>query len=362
MEQSFFSKKPHMNPVVEAQLAEFTKSHPIDNSNEAERFEMFSIYSVTNGILRENVDPFKIHLRGSEFGLDGLGILIQGECCIDTDEVSEALIAGKKPSVEFVFYQSKTSEKLDYGQMSKFFDAVYNFFKHNSADESEQLKDLFEAKNAVYKSTLKKNPTIQCIFITTGTGTISPRIQELIDRNMSLLQEQNLFDSIEITVIGAKELQEAYRTSTNSISTTINFPKAQTLPDHASVNEAYIGYIDARELLKLITRESESGDHILNRSVFLIIYETLMMPPILTNLSQTKSIVAKPHRSFSKTMASPWYHKISTEPGTNFALTITKSSMDVRLAIFCSGVRNKLMEYLFLFGLLVVMIKISFPV
>ncbi|WP_198430355.1 hypothetical protein, partial [Xanthomonas arboricola] len=104
-----------MNPVVSAQLGEFKRSNPNCFEKDSEYFEVFSIFSVENGLLGENIDPFDAHLKGEEFGVDGIAVLVQGTLCKDTDDVASVLAVGNHHLAEFHFFQSKTSEKMDYG-------------------------------------------------------------------------------------------------------------------------------------------------------------------------------------------------------------------------------------------------------
>ena len=61
-----------INPIINAQLKNFKEMNPNENLSEADSFEVMSIFSVENGILSENIDPFRVHLKGSEFGIDGM--------------------------------------------------------------------------------------------------------------------------------------------------------------------------------------------------------------------------------------------------------------------------------------------------
>lgn len=174
-----------MNPVVKAQLKAFEKSNPNTGLTENELFEVFSIFAITNGILTDNIDPFAAHLKGDEFGLDGVAIVIQGELCCTSDEVNGALATGKNHLVEFNLFQSKTSEKADYGDLSRFFDGAHGFFSGDFVDPTEQLIDLMDAKSAVYEAALKKNPRLRLFYITTGSGEKSKHISQLIESNVT---------------------------------------------------------------------------------------------------------------------------------------------------------------------------------
>lgn len=106
-----------MNPIIQAQLNNFKDMNPNEVMSESELFEVMSIFSIENGILGENINPFRAHLKGSEFGVDGVAIYIQGSLCTDIDEAEEILSLGKNHTSEFHFFQSKTSDSLDYGNI-----------------------------------------------------------------------------------------------------------------------------------------------------------------------------------------------------------------------------------------------------
>ena len=138
------------------------QSNPGMCKDESEAFEAMSIFSIENGILGENIDPFKVHLSGSEFGIDGIAILIQGAVCTDADEASSALSSGKNHSTAFHFFQSKTSENFDYGDIAKFLDATYDFFTELKLLKGAQIDDLATAKDLVFESATRSNPELRC--------------------------------------------------------------------------------------------------------------------------------------------------------------------------------------------------------
>jgi len=258
-----------MNPVIKGQIDQFLKANPHEDLTEAEAFEVLTIHAVENGLLTENIEPFSAHLKGSEFGLDGVAILIQGEICRDIDEAEIAFSTGKRHSVEFHFFQAKTGENLDYGALSKFFDAIFAFLDGTFLNPTDQLSDLMDVKEMTYGKDLRTNPNIKCFFSTTGPAEVSNESKKLISLTETRLEGLSLFENVEIRILGAKSIQSGYRSATQSISTSIEIEKYVTLPKHPSVSEAFLGVITASELLKLITVQSD-GEEIrqINRSVF----------------------------------------------------------------------------------------------
>lgn len=258
-----------MNPIIKAQLKQFSEMNPNEMLSETNLFEVMSIFSIENGVLGENIDPFRAHLKGSEFGIDGIAISIQGTLCVDSDEANAVLSSGKNHSSEFHFYQSKTSSSLDYGEISKFLDAVYDFFTNQELALGAQVEDLWAVKDVIFGSASKTSPTLKCFYCTTGSGQLSQPIQTLIESNKQRLLELNIFNEVKIECAGAKVIQNGFRSATNSSSATLEFQKSATLPTHEKVDEAYIGYVPAREILNIALGEAdEDGNKYVKRSLF----------------------------------------------------------------------------------------------
>lgn len=258
-----------MNPIIKSQLGIFKEANPNPTYSDSDFFEVMSIFSMENGVLGENIDPFKAHLKGDEFGIDGVVISIQGTLCTDVDEALDILTIGKNHTSDFRFYQSKTSENLDYGDISKFLDAVYDFFTGKKLNSGTQLESLSDVKDKIYEKSAKTSPSLRCYYCTTGSGQVSDVIQQLIQANKTRLTELNIFDDIHIECIGAKVILNGFRSATNSSSAKINFPLSVTMPAHEKVDEAYIGYVPAKEILEIALGEpDQEGIRHINRSLF----------------------------------------------------------------------------------------------
>lgn len=261
-----------MNPVIRAQLREYANSTALVAFNHEKQFEIYSVFCVLNGLLGENVDAHDVHLDGDEFGVDGIAVIIQGELVTNRQEAIEKLDAINNPSIEFIFFQSKTGTGYDYGDISKFFDAVSGFFDGSLRGESAAVDDLMAASDAIYERGVgKRNPKISCYYIATGNYEHPHRIERLRVAFCGQLEELNIFDgkSISIEMVGAKDLQQWYRAATTAIEAEIEFPRNVVLPSNSHVEEAYIGYVDARNLLSLyVSKDADGGVIGINRSVF----------------------------------------------------------------------------------------------
>ncbi|MEO7688633.1 MAG: AIPR family protein [Sphingomonas sp.] len=261
-----------MNPVIRAQVTDFAATEELSARSESELFEIYSIYSVLSGGLGETVEATDAHLTGSEFGMDGVAILVQGRLVEDTTDAEQAITDIKNPIIDFYFFQSKTGTSFDYGNISKFFDSITGFFDGSMSGESDQLDDLIAAKDLLYgKAVGRRNPGIHAYYICTGNYDTPPRIEKLIKSTQAQWADLNIFDqdSSDIHMVGAKELQRLYRAASSSVEATIDFPRNVVLPTHGSVDEAYLGYLTAEEIIKIVGLKDENGDiNDINKSVF----------------------------------------------------------------------------------------------
>lgn len=87
---------------------------------------------------------------------------------------------------------------------------------------------------------------------------------------MSDLKDLNIFhnEDLKIDFIGAEKLQKMFRTATRSVKAKIEFPKQVSLPKTPKVQEGYIGFIDARQIVSMVTSNEDNEEPSINRSVF----------------------------------------------------------------------------------------------
>src|SRR4051812_44684071 len=118
----------HMDVVTQSLLKEFSASQKIDSLKQSDQFEAFTNYIVVSDIYPEEFDFNVVSTGVGEFGIDGIAIIVN-DAIVDDDEQLEDIIAHNAAlQVQFLFVQAKTSSSFDSGDMSKFFQAVLDFF------------------------------------------------------------------------------------------------------------------------------------------------------------------------------------------------------------------------------------------
>lgn len=261
-----------MNPVIKAQVSDFSNTEDLSGRQDHEAFEIYSAYAILNGGLGESVDAVEAHLTGNEFGIDAVAIIVQGRLVTDTTDAEVAIADIRNPEIDFYFFQSKAGTSFEYGNISKFFDAITGFFEGGMNGESPQLDDLIAAKDILYsKAVGRRNPGLHAYYVCTGNYDKPPRIEKLIESARVQWSDMNIFDTerTNITMVGAKELQRLYRAASSAVEAIIDFPRNVVLPSHGSVEEAYLGYLTAEEVVKLVGLTDDDGNVVdINKSVF----------------------------------------------------------------------------------------------
>jgi len=261
-----------MNPVIKSQTRSFQDENGLVGLSPSEAFEAYTIYAVLAGQLSYPVNAIDAHLKGDEFGLDGVAILIEGKLAQDTDDAAALLADVFDPDVEFIFFQSKTSSSYDYGDIGKFFDGIEQFINGELAGESNQLDDLIAVKDLIYEQAVgRRNPGIRIYYATTGNYDQPDKIESLLERRMRTLRGLSIFDTsrMHLEMLGAEKLQSFYRSAKRSSKAKIEFPRQTALPKNSKVEQGYVGYIAASEIVKMVQVTNEVGDIIgINRYVF----------------------------------------------------------------------------------------------
>lgn len=258
-----------MDRIVQSYMESFLTSQQIEEKDQSKQFEMFASYCAVE---QHYTDTYSltdiITAKGGDCGIDAIAIIINGNMITSKDEVDDLIELNKKLSeISFVFIQAKTSSSFDYGELGTFGAGVKDFFsdhpqmvRNTLIEEKSKLVEYIFSK-ATY---IKKKPTCILYYITTGKWVDDRNCVGRIEIAKDDLMDMNIFEEVRYIPVGADLLQKLYRNTIDVIETEINFANKILLPDIENVTQSYLGFIDYREYLKLIT--DENGD--IRRSVF----------------------------------------------------------------------------------------------
>lgn len=250
-----------MHALVAGLLESFSKTYELDQVSNSDLMEYFLDFCVISPLIDADSSFSDAHLGSSEFGIDGLALVVNGRIVLSTDEVEEIASESKFLDVEIIFTQAKTSENFDSGNFSKFLSAVEGFLKGDEAAlKSASLKQAHKAFQSVYRFAAKlrrDTPKLHCYFGFTGRLNSVGDEASLIERQFKeRVETLDYFKSIEIEILGRQELQDRFRRLSTYLEKEVQIERTVSLPAIDGVAEAYIGVIPALELKRMISDES----------------------------------------------------------------------------------------------------------
>ena len=269
-----------MEPVLRSHFTNFKNIFEISTATqeqEAQAFEKFvnyvlfsldypDIFTADSELL-----DFVCVGGGSDTGIDGIGIKINDRPVRSIDEVKEIVQASKKINIEFIFIQSKMRTSFDVAELNTFGTGVKMFFSEGYLPENERISEFRAIKDFIYSdeiviSKLDKNPSLYLYYVGAGTQPTDENIlgaQKWLKKEM---EENHYFDTVEVKIIGGKQLIKYCRELENKFDVHINITDIFPLivDPKTDVKKAYAFTCSAKEFLKILQKE----DGLLRRSLF----------------------------------------------------------------------------------------------
>jgi hypothetical protein len=116
------------------------------------------------------------------------------------------------------------------------------------------MKALYD-KSAKFRP---QNPSCFLYYVTTGTWNNEPDLLARVAAEISDLKKTGMFSQVRFFAVGAPQIHSWYRQSKNSISREFIWDKKVVVPEVSGVTAAYLGFLPAKDLLKLMCDEDGS--------------------------------------------------------------------------------------------------------
>jgi hypothetical protein len=246
-----------MDVVTQSLLKEFAESQKIDGLAQSDQFEAFINYIVVSDIYPEEFDFNIVATRQGEFGIDGVAIIVNDAIVDDEEQLDDIITHNPVLQIQFLFVQAKTSSSFDSGDLSKFLQAVLDFFKDKASfQQNERILELQRIKNRLYDSAAKfvrGLPKIALYYATTGTWTDDKNLCAIRDGFLAQASALHMFAATSFHPLDATKVQKLYFQTKNAFRVSISFGQNLSLPEIPNVRESYIGLLPISEYLKMIT-------------------------------------------------------------------------------------------------------------
>lgn len=246
-----------MDRITENSLNAFAKEHDLISLPEDKRFEHFACSLTIGRMLSEPLDTSDVVVgAGSDTGIDGIGIIVNGVLIADSEDIKECLENNKYLEVTFIFVQAKTSSSFNAAEMGTFSFGVNDFFSTKpTLPRNEDIKNAATIMEEIYKNSgkfTKGRPTCKLYYVTTGKWIDDKNLESRRLAAISDLTATNLLGEVDFIPVDVDKIQILYRESKNSVSCEFDFAQKAVIPNIQGVKEAYLGLLPAKEFLKLI--------------------------------------------------------------------------------------------------------------
>jgi hypothetical protein len=249
-----------MHPVIQGLVTSFSGQHCLVDVDPANQMEYFTDYCVVSPFLEDEAQFVEAHLHGTEYGVDGIALILNGRMVFSASDVDDICGTTKTVDIDLIFTQAKRSEALAVGSVSSFLSAVEGFVGGAPAAlATDQLREIFNAYSRVFDYAAKfraSSPRIlSCCSFTGRTDTIGPETQLVVKQFLERIDRLDVFAQKEVKFFGRQELQGAYRRLSAALEKSVQIERSISLPNIEGVSEAYIGVIPALGLKALISDE-----------------------------------------------------------------------------------------------------------
>jgi len=252
-----------MDRVTDSFLKKFAKEFSFeDEKDKTIIFEHFVNYTLIEYKTDFSFNPEDINIGvNGTIGIDGFALLLNRQLIYTEDELEEFLNETGKCTAEVIFIQSKTSSKFDSKEINNFASAVEDFI---AQDQRFKWSDIALEKIKLFNkligrtSDLNESPECTLYYVSLGRDEKDQNNYAQIERAEENILNENIFSKINFYLNDAKTIQSKYKKIGETISKSFDFPIRATFPIINHVEEAYIGIINAENIIKLMTDENNN--------------------------------------------------------------------------------------------------------
>lgn len=173
-----------MNIIIEGYLNDFCDNFNFKGISKETQFEHFVNYTiVSNEYDSTQFNVNEIHTGSNAQGIDGVAVIVNNRICISKDEVQQSIEFNKKLDVEFVFIQTKLSEKFEGSEIESFCRWTKTFFSFGTEFKTSQMKNFIEIAKSIFKNSkfFKKNlPSLKLYYVCNGKWVDDSNLKSII--------------------------------------------------------------------------------------------------------------------------------------------------------------------------------------
>ncbi|MCQ2109761.1 MAG: AIPR family protein [Fibrobacter sp.] len=250
-----------MDRITKSYLDDFSNLFSLNSKmDESVKFEHFVNYTLiepkTSSAI--NLEELNIGANGT-IGLDGFAVLLNNEIISTEEELDDFMKSAKRVYGEVIFIQAKTSMSFDSKEVSNFGLSVNDFISEDpkySWNDNAKRKIKFFNKFVSYISKFEEKPTCNLYYVCLGIDGKDQNVYAKKEEIIPQIMSQNVFSEINFDLIDNIGIQNRYKSIGRKLKKTFEFSQKITLPVIENVKESYLGLIDGKTVLSLMSDDN----------------------------------------------------------------------------------------------------------
>ncbi len=251
-----------MHRIISSHLKTFSKEHEIESMDEQKRFEHFVNYCVASKYYSGRIDTSEITTNDNDAGIDGIIVIADGELVTTEEEINSIFESHKRNvEIEFIFIQSKTSEKFEKKEITNFGDGIYDFL---SEEPSFPHDDVLAEAHKVFNKIVDKvhkvrrgKPNAKIYFVATGAWNNEKELVAALKTNLKKIETTGYFSDVECLKIDRDELIKLWSSIHQPVEATVKVKGYVPYENIKGVEEAYICVISAKNFINSLLKDND---------------------------------------------------------------------------------------------------------
>lgn len=245
-----------MNQIIKSFLEAHINEYSLEEFKEEGAFEHFINRCVINQHTVDRFDPSETMTDAGEIGIDGVAIIINDRF-VNTIDVARDIISNSKEfTVNFVFVQSKTSEKFDGGEIGTFIYGVRLFFGlgRDQISMNSKMDNLIKIKDYIFQNSINfsSNPELNMYYVCCGKWEESNGLATRAESDYDVLLKSQNFSKIQFIPYDSDNIINSYKELKKKVKKSITMEKNISFPTINGVNQAFLGLVKCKDYVDLL--------------------------------------------------------------------------------------------------------------
>lgn len=239
-----------MHRIISTHLKKFISEKGINEKKESAQFELFVNHCIISRSYTGKFDVSDVSTSGDDAGIDGIAIIADGELITTCEEITSLFKSHRRSiEIEFIFIQSKTSEKFEKKEITNFGDGIYDFSSEKPElphdDVLSEARKIFDTVVDNVDKVKNGKPNATSYFVTTGVWNGEKELSSALKIMKKKIESTGYFSCVNSYKIDRDELIKIWSSIHQPVEAIVKVKGFVPYNEMNGVEESYIAIIPA---------------------------------------------------------------------------------------------------------------------